>query len=645
MFKKMKRLFCLMILTLIGYSLSAQGLLYELKQLYQLDQLPQFRNGVVREFSSYDTTGANDDGFYGTYSFLRMEGDKQVVAEMTGPGVINRIHTPTPTEDTIEFYFDGEKTPRISMPISQLFSSNKFPFLEPICGHEIGGYYCYLPITYSKSCKVLYSGKMLFWQLQYRSYPEGTQVKSFSPDWDEQETAALKRAVDIWGKYGTNILQEFYKDFEVTTTDVRIAPGGKKQVFEMKKGGRIIGIEVEGINKLNRNDNRLILKAKWDNEDAWAINAPMKDFFGYYYGEKSMRSLLGGSAGDISYFYYPMPFSKNAKLEIELLKSDIFATTNVSLSVRIFYMQKPLERNEVKFYAHWRRDTKPEIGQPYLIMPKISGKGHYVGTILSCQGRSAAAGTSYFEGDDVVTVDGELSIHGTGSEDFFNGGYYDLPDRWDMAHSLASHGCLGYSDPLSRTGAFRHYIIDKLTFNKDFCLTIEHGPEGNKSLVDYRSVAFYYADKSVPQESPVASMTEYPTKESVRYNALHMKTLAMRNGTMVIGETIDEKRVLILEAKSQAQMLVKFGFSTASDGLYKVYCSYFKTPSSGEIRFMNRQVPLTDWKNMNNTKEEFVQKEYIGTINVQDDMCTITFFVKGNESRKFFLQEIVLEKE
>ena len=66
--------------------------------------MPQYRDGIVREFSSYDRTEGNDDGFSGKYSFIRMEGDKQVLAEMTGPGVINRIHTPTPTEDTIEFY-------------------------------------------------------------------------------------------------------------------------------------------------------------------------------------------------------------------------------------------------------------------------------------------------------------------------------------------------------------------------------------------------------------------------------------------------------------------------------------------------------------------------------------------------------------
>ena len=85
----------------------AQGLLDELQQLYRIDRLPQYlKTGLVEQFSSYDTTGKNDDGFSGAYSFIRMEGENQIVAEMKGREVINRIHTPIPTSDVILFSFD-----------------------------------------------------------------------------------------------------------------------------------------------------------------------------------------------------------------------------------------------------------------------------------------------------------------------------------------------------------------------------------------------------------------------------------------------------------------------------------------------------------------------------------------------------------
>ncbi len=95
---------------------------FELEQLYRIDQLPVYRQGIVEQESSYDRTGLNDDGFSGKYSYIRKEGDKLVLADLKGPGVINRIWTPTPVDGIIEFYFDGEKNPRIRMPFIDLYS-------------------------------------------------------------------------------------------------------------------------------------------------------------------------------------------------------------------------------------------------------------------------------------------------------------------------------------------------------------------------------------------------------------------------------------------------------------------------------------------------------------------------------------------
>ena len=80
--------------------------------------------------------------------------------------------------------------------------------------------------------------------------------------------------------------------------------------------------------------------------------------------------------------------------------------------------------------------------------------------------------TIFFEGDDITTIDGEQRMHGTGSEDYFNGGWYAVGDRWDKAYSLQLHGCLGYSIPLARTGGYRFLVGDKGTFEESYNLTI-----------------------------------------------------------------------------------------------------------------------------------------------------------------------------
>src|SRR5690606_42147538 len=94
-----------------------------------------------RSISSYDRTVKNDEGFGGAYSFIRKKGNHLVIADFKGAGVVNRIWTPTPTDDTLAFYFDGEKKARLRIRFSDLFSGNVFPFVKGISGNEVGGYF------------------------------------------------------------------------------------------------------------------------------------------------------------------------------------------------------------------------------------------------------------------------------------------------------------------------------------------------------------------------------------------------------------------------------------------------------------------------------------------------------------------------
>src|ERR1051326_4070178 len=88
----------------------------------RLDRLPVLKDSIkVAAISSYDRSGGNDDGFSGKYSFVRKDPEGLVLADLKGPGVIYRVWTPTPTDDLIEFVFDGEPAPRLQLPFRQLF--------------------------------------------------------------------------------------------------------------------------------------------------------------------------------------------------------------------------------------------------------------------------------------------------------------------------------------------------------------------------------------------------------------------------------------------------------------------------------------------------------------------------------------------
>ena len=101
-------------------------------ELYRVDLLPRLQAGeTCKMFSSYDRTGGNDDGFSGKYSILRKEGGDSVLAEMKGPGCIQRMHFPHSEYgvpgllgrkgEHVRIYLDGAEKPALDVPLEDIF--------------------------------------------------------------------------------------------------------------------------------------------------------------------------------------------------------------------------------------------------------------------------------------------------------------------------------------------------------------------------------------------------------------------------------------------------------------------------------------------------------------------------------------------
>ena len=178
-----------------------------IRDLYRLDRLPVLRESThVASVSSYDRTGGNNDGFGGQFSFVRKEKDGLVLADLTGPGVITRIWTPTPTDDLLEFYFDGEDDPRIQVKFRELFMGTHPAFERPLVGFGAGGFYCYVPLPYKKSCKVfIRAERMQFYQINFATYPEAMVPASFSTAPGPEQRRHIEKAKALFGSVGADI--------------------------------------------------------------------------------------------------------------------------------------------------------------------------------------------------------------------------------------------------------------------------------------------------------------------------------------------------------------------------------------------------------------------------------------------------------
>jgi len=180
--KTLKSLFLLSCILFLSISISGQErIIPGIQELYRVDRLPLLKESIrVASVSSYDRTGGNNDGFDGEFSYVRKEDDGLVIADLEGPGVIYRIWTPTPSDDIMEFYFDGEKDPRIQVKFRELFLGNLPGFEAPLVGFGAGGFYSYVPIPYKKSCKILVrADNFQFYQINYATYSKKMGIDSY----------------------------------------------------------------------------------------------------------------------------------------------------------------------------------------------------------------------------------------------------------------------------------------------------------------------------------------------------------------------------------------------------------------------------------------------------------------------------------
>ncbi len=614
----------------------------ELEKLSSLDNLPRYCSDVKSlQVSSYDRTGGNNDGFAGTYSYLRQEADSAlVIFDAEGKGVIHRIWTPTPTRNTLDFYIGDTTKVTFSIPFSDLFSGEVYPFTPPLCGNEIGGFYAYTPIPYENGCKIVFRGDVVrFIQIQYSELADHAMVKSFSLNLNVVEQRALEEVAAVWS--GERILKQS-ADLLKEETEVELAPGTAQTIFRAEKGGRILGIEIDQARLFEGEGNRMDIKISYDNETIPAIHVPVADFFGYAFGKHSMQGVVAGTRDNVNYCYLPMPYDQQAK--IELIYRDDGSATELRFNTRVWYSNRKRDKKkEGKLYVAWNRVPESEEGIP-LTMARVKGKGHYVGTVMQTQNLDPGM-TLFFEGDDMAIVDGKNTIHGTGSEDYFNGGWYAFLDTWDRAMSLPLHGSLAYSLAYGRTGAYRWHLTDKINFRESLDYTMEHGPNGNKEAVTNTTLGFYYCD------TPKLEMTE-PTNELSRVYI--PETYMLYPQTMKLNLWIDVEMktewclpsggfTYIFQGTDESR--IRVSLDELPPGRYKMYLDYKETSEGCEVSFWQRQNQVSGEINTYASEKARIEKLYVCDLEVDESKNTLTIRFQTEEERiKLFLNRLIFEK-
>lgn len=308
-----------------------------------------------------------------------------------------------------------------------------------------------------------------------------------------------------------------------------IAPGEEKCIAEITGAGSIKHIWCTIGCHEPHFARKIVLRAYWDGEATPSVEVPIGDFFGIGHGIiKNFWSLpltMSPAGGRGFNCYFPMPYASGARFTVQNDCDD---------SIRFYFYVDYEEVDGIdgdlgRFHAQWRRENPtdqwgegrsiPDLwkvpnldGKDNYVILEAEGRGHYVGCVLNVDQFSPQKNDWYGEGDDMIFIDGDTTptLHGTGTEDYFNTAYCPSEEFCTPYHGLTVNESPRWH---GKNSMYRFHIEDPVHFSQSIRVTIEHG-HANKLGNDYSSTAYWYQTEphaAFPLLLPVAARLPRPS--------------------------------------------------------------------------------------------------------------------------------------
>ncbi len=423
-------------------AVTLESLLNEMVDREAVARWPQVEY-TCHQASSYDRRSktpddangwfANTDNMDGSGASLRWEevaGRREcVLADVEGPGAVVRFWSGgQQPKGKLRFYLDGAQTPAIEAPMQELMSGKLFvppPLAILNAGNSLN---LYLPVPYAKRCKITYDDARpgnpnapppgRWYNIEYRTYPAGTAVKSFTMD----DFNACKATVERTCKFLCNLLadpplvvggwgiQLFSLDADLepgkeASTDLPLQQGAVRMIE-----ARLDGVPAEQVEQALRST---VLRGTFDGDET--IWCPLGDFFGSGVGINALSNWHRTVAKDGAMSCrWVMPYEKSGRLSLLNLGKQ-----KVGVKLGGIVGSWKWDDRSMHFHATWRQQfpipTRPFQDWNYV---EITGQGVYLGDTLSVMN---PVRDWWGEGDEKIWVDGESfpSHFGTGSEDYY----------------------------------------------------------------------------------------------------------------------------------------------------------------------------------------------------------------------------------
>lgn len=540
----MKNQFCLFVIAALLINLcsihaqeqvSMQSLLRKMVDRKQLVEYPESIPYKAMQASSYNRASvspdqpgwfADSDGVFCIRTEKNREGETEwVLMEDKGPGVITKIWAvcfyyglDDTTGANLKIYLDGEEEPTINCNFFEFVKGESF-VKPPFAMETRRAGNSYLPIPYAKSCKVTMDKKVFYNIISYRSYPQGTSVRTFSMDEYNQSQVLIDSVGHVLerGVYGDLAST---KNTEAYSFHKTLRPQEKETLLIRKKQKAIeqlvFQLDAEDFDQALRST---VLKISFDGEQT--VWTPLGDFFNIGVGLKTYQMWERAVQEDGTMICrWIMPYQHIAELEIENMgKQDI------QMSVTAKVMPYTWNDRSMYFHSSWRMDD-PTPGFPLFDynLVNVKGKGIYVGDQFTVLNPEEGW---WGEGDEKVYVDEDTfpSLFGTGTEDYYGWAGGVVPNLEDEFYTpflsnvrVAAPNSMGYNT------CTRTRVLDAIPFNRQLDFNIESSGSNRTSWfhLQYAVNTYWYA-------KPGATCNRKPLPEMASRKIMTLQELQAYN--------------------------------------------------------------------------------------------------------------------
>jgi hypothetical protein len=458
-------------------------------------------------FSSYDRSGGNQDSsnFHGTH-----HDGSSILAKWKGPGCVRRMwFTGLDDDQELRFFFGGEKTPSLTCTYSDLKKGDQAPFLAPLCSYPSDAVVSYLPIPFSDGLiisAVPLKQDLFYYQINAETFPAGTPVRDLPRTLSPENLRQIKAIETAWNHPESSIKDARRFELMPEKTIPIFTADGPSIIEELTiTPDWPEDLTVQQLNRLLRTT---VLRIYWNDQNQPSVDVPLGDFFLNGRDCRQHDAFLFSNQDGSWSCRLPMPFKESARIELINQSQTPFS---VSAAIRV----KPLSvwNNNLHYlHATWNQATTPKA--PLRILT-AKGRGHLAGCYLTALATDRK--WNILEGDERIFIDRKwrAAFHGTGLEDYFNGGWY-----YNQAFNDPFGGAL--EDGAIKTTQYRFHLPDPVSFKKSIKMDIEFG-HANSSAGHMAATAFYYLE----QPAPAAFHLPSAQKRAAEIDDPHRRAAAM----------------------------------------------------------------------------------------------------------------------